>query len=151
MQPRRRHPTHGVLHVDGQPTILFDTVCTKDRRSWAACDAVHDLLRDVWLRADTWRAGRYVVMPDHVHYFAACAEKGIRYKNWVQYWKSQFSKEWQHPECRWQTDNWETRIRSFEAYEEKWRYMLENPVRRRLVAKPEDWPYPGVIYELRWD
>jgi len=45
--PNRKHPTHGVLYVDGQPTIIFDTVCTKDRKQWLACDEVHDLLREV--------------------------------------------------------------------------------------------------------
>jgi hypothetical protein len=33
------------------------------------------------------------------------------------------------------------RIRSNESAEEKRQYILMNPVRAGLVARPEDWPY----------
>ena len=91
-QPQRKHPAHGVLFVEGHPTIIFDTVCTKDRKSWLASDEVHKLPREVWQEADAWLMGRYVIMPDHVHFFAAATESGIKYDNWVKYWKSKFSK-----------------------------------------------------------
>src|SRR5437870_5293667 len=52
------------------PTIVFLTVCTKDRRPWLATDETHDLLREVWIASAAWLVGRYVVMPDHVHLFA---------------------------------------------------------------------------------
>jgi len=32
---------------------------------------VHDLLCSVWREATAWLVGRYVIMPDHVHLFAA--------------------------------------------------------------------------------
>jgi hypothetical protein len=54
-------------------------------------------------------------------------------------------------EFRWQTDHWDTRVRTAEIYEEKWLYFLNNPVRKGLVNKPEDWPYQGEIFELRWN
>ena len=63
--PQRKHPAHGVLYVDRQPTIVFDTVCTKDRKPWLANQDVHNLLREVWADASAWLVGRYVVMPDH--------------------------------------------------------------------------------------
>jgi len=75
--PKRKHPAHGVLFVEGQPTIIFDTVCTKDRGTWLANDAVHNLLREVWLEADAWWMGRYLIMPDHIHFFAAATESTI--------------------------------------------------------------------------
>lgn len=34
--PRRSYPVHGVMLFDGQPTVIFDTVCTKDRGPWLA-------------------------------------------------------------------------------------------------------------------
>ena len=41
--PRRKRPAHGVLAVDGQPTIVFDTVCTKNRDPWLARDEVQHI------------------------------------------------------------------------------------------------------------
>ena len=104
---RRRRPTHGVLFVEGQPTILFDTVCTKDRTPWLAFREVHELLQEVWSDAQAWLMGRYVIMPDHVHFFAAATDSLISYENWVKYWKSQFTKRHGVAGHRWQTDHWE--------------------------------------------
>ncbi len=149
--PRRKRPTHGVLHVEGQPTIIFDTVCTKDRRPWLADVTVHELLNEIWQESVAWLMGRYVIMPDHIHFFAAATDSPIAYENWVKYWKSQFTKRHGVANHRWQTDHWETRLRSAEAYVDKWLYVRENPVRKKLVATPEEWPFQGEVFELRWD
>lgn len=90
-------------------------------------------------------------MPDHLHLFAGCSESDFTLEQWMKYWKSDFSRRFGRPECRWQTDHWDTRVRAATAYEEKWHYMLENPVRHGLVAHADDWPYKGEIYPLRWD
>ncbi len=146
----RKHPAHGVLYVSGQPTIIFDTVCTKDRTRWLANDEVHGLLQQVWREARAWLMGRYMILPDHIHFFAAATESNIEYDNWVQYWKSQFSKKHKNRDHRWLTDHWDTRMRSEQQYEDKWEYVRFNPVRHHLVAKPEDWPFQGEIHEIRW-
>jgi putative transposase len=148
--PERKHPAHGVAFIEGQPTIVFDTVNTKDRAPWLACDEVHDLLCEIWREATAWLMGRYVIMPDHIHYFAAATDSPIMYQNWVRYWKSQFTKRHKVPEHQWQTDNWDTRMRSAGMYEDKWLYVLDNPTRKGLVERWEDWPYKGEINEVRW-
>ena len=150
-RPRRKHPAHGILVIDGQPTIIFDTVCTKDRKPWLACESVHQTLRAVWQEATAWLMGRYMILPDHLHFFAAATESNIPYDRWVTYWKSQFSKRHGDPEHFWQTDHWDTRIRNAERYEQKYEYVRWNPVRLGLVEKPEEWPYQGEIHVLRWD
>jgi hypothetical protein len=35
-RPKRKHLAHGILLIDSQPTILFDTVCTKNKELWLA-------------------------------------------------------------------------------------------------------------------
>jgi putative transposase len=149
--PQRKHPAHGVLYVDCQPTIIFDTVCTKDRKPWLANQDVHSLLRDVWTDASAWLVGRYVIMPDHIHLFAAATSTEIEFKNWVKYWKSQFTKRHKVADHRWQTDDWDTRMRTAQQYEEKWEYVRFNPVRHKLTQRPEDWPFWGILNELRWE
>jgi putative transposase len=148
--PQRKHPAHGVKFVEGQPTIIFDTVCTKDRVQWLANDLVHELLIQVWREATAWLVGRYVVMPDHLHFFAQATESEIPYDNWVKYWKSQFTQRHKVAEHRWQTDDWDVRMRNATQYEEKWLYVVQNPVRGGLVTQADDWPYRGEVHELRW-
>ena len=148
--PDRRQPVHGVKITSDRPTIIFLTVCTKFRSPWLADPAVVALLRQVWIHADAWLVGRYVVMPDHIHLFAGLAATDVDLDRWVTYWKSQFSKTWKRPDCRWQSDHWDTRMRNAEQYEEKWHYIRLNPVRRGLVARPEDWPFQGEVNLLEW-
>jgi putative transposase len=148
--PDRKHPVHGVLASDS-PTIVFLTVCTQDRRPWLAASAVHEALRQVWTEARAWLVGRYVIMPDHVHLFAAPGELTIPFDHWVRYWKSQFTRQHRVREHSWQVDHWDRRLRREDGYDAAWEYVVNNPVRKGLVAHSEEWPYQGTLFELRWD
>jgi len=148
--PERKHPAHGVLILRDQPTIVFLTVCTQSRKPWLASPGVHALLYEVWREANAWAVGRYVIMPDHIHLFASPDQLEILLDNWVRYWKSQFTQRHGRPEHRWQSGHWDTRMRTRESYESKWEYVKENPVRHKLVASAEDWPYQGEIWKLAW-
>ncbi len=147
---QRRHPVHGTLGFAYQPTIVCVTVCTHRRSPWLDNDDVRNLLFDVWEQADVWRVGRYVIMPEHIHLFAG--EFGdLTIESWVRYWKSQFTKRHGDRQHRWQTDHWDRRVRSQQEYERAWNYIHWNPVRAELVDHPEEWPYSGMIYDLRWE
>jgi putative transposase len=150
----RKHPAHGVVLLADKPVIAFLTVCSKDRVPWLACEEVHQLLRATWAESTAWLVGRYVIMPDHVHLFAAPNENFIPHidlDRWVKYWKSQFTMKHGNRRHRWQTDHWDRRIRHDESYDEKWEYVSNNPRRHGLVADADDWPYQGEIFELRWE
>ncbi len=41
-------------------------------------------------------------------------------------------------------------MRSAEQFTEKWHYVRENPVRKGLVARAEDWPYWGEVFPFVW-
>jgi putative transposase len=90
--PQRSHPVHGIKYVAGQPTIIFDTLCVKHRRHVLATEAFHEILRKVAGRAKAWLIGRYVIMPDHIHFFAGDVDGAAPYENWVRYLKSQLTK-----------------------------------------------------------
>lgn len=148
--PNRRKPAEGV-HIElGRPNLVFVTVCTKDRHPWLACEEVHGLLVRVWRQADAWLTGRYVLMPDHLHLFAAPRDLGFTIERWLQYWKSQFSKAHPHEAWAWQANAFHHRLRHDESYSQKWLYMRENPVRAGLVREVDAWPYQGEVYALRW-
>jgi REP element-mobilizing transposase RayT len=148
--PKRSHPAHGVRFVSGAPTIIYLTVCTKRRAPWLATPEVHDLLVQTWQGATAWIVGRYVVMPDHVHLFAAPGTPELPLDNWVRFWKSRFTKSHRDATHEWHVDHWDRRLRNDDSYEEKWNYVRNNPVRHGLVARAEDWPFQGELNPQRW-
>ncbi len=105
-------------------------------------------------RADSeWRIGRYVIMPDHVHFFAGpVADDGKPLSLFMGSWKRRTSRRLrQHwPEFRWQPEFFDHLLRSSESYEQKWEYVRANPVRAKLVERAEEWPYQGEMNILRW-
>ncbi|MFO1476365.1 MAG: transposase [Verrucomicrobiota bacterium] len=149
-EPGRRHPARGVIISFQQPTIVFLTICAKDRQSWIANSKVHQALTAVWTSADAWLVGFYLLMPDHVHLF--CAPRDLRFTldQWVTYWKRRFTCLHLPQTGQWQRHFWDTRLRRQESYAEKWRYVQENPVRKGLVESPKDWPFQGMLNVLPW-
>ena len=146
----RHKPAHCLIIDSRHSTIVFLTVCTHKRISWLATEKNHLLLREVWQKSKAWIVGRYVLMPDHLHLFAAPGPRDLPFDNWVRYWKSQFTKCHQDPALSWQVDHWDRRLRHEESYEEKWLYVRENPVRAGLVRSVEDWPFQGELNALPW-
>ncbi len=144
---QRRRPARGILFVDHQPTVVFLTVCTKDRRSSLTNPVIHMLLRRVWLSATAWRVGYYVVMPDHIHLFACPSDvTNHDFDAWVCFWKSSFTRFSGLSQPVWQRASFHHRIRCHQDAESKYRYMIENPVRRGLAETAEDWPFRGIIF-----
>ena len=146
----RGKPAQGVHIFSGQPTIVFVTVCTKDRSRWLACDEAQRLLLDAWRQAEDWLVGSFVLMPDHLHLFAAPRDLQFTIERWIAFWKSRFSKSHHHADWLWQAHSFHHRLRREESYSQKWLCAQENPVRAGLAGKIGEWPYQGTIHELRW-
>jgi putative transposase len=117
--PNRSRPAHGVAFRLGQPTIVYLTVCTRNRSPWLATPEVHALLVKMWMGATAWLVGRYVIMPDHIHLFAAPGRPELPFDNWVKFWKSRFSAAHRDRGHEWQVDHWDRRLRSGDSYDEK--------------------------------
>jgi REP element-mobilizing transposase RayT len=142
-----------VIENGNRSSIVFLTVCAKDRTPVFAEPDVHNLLVDSWQRATRWLVGRYVVMPDHIHLFCSPAAVPVEpLRAWMKYWKSQVSCAWprKYGGHIWQQDGWDTQLRRGESYAAKWEYVRHNPVRKGLVAIPDEWPYQGELNVLMW-
>jgi putative transposase len=151
----RKHPVHQpAREVFNTPIIVFLSVVTKDRKPILANAAAHATLVAAWREAaNTWLVGRYVLMPDHMHLFCAPALQIVEpLMRWVNFWKSKCSRNWPRRDEApvWQRHFWDTQLRRGESYDEKWNYVVANPVRAGLVSRFEDWPYQGELNELRW-
>ncbi len=135
--------------------LVFLTCCTKTRRAVLAGEQVHVVLKELWSRSaelDGWFVGRYLLMPDHVHLFACPALSAKPLSDWVRMWKSVSSRRL----CAsleilpplWQRDYFDHFVRNPAAYDEKWRYVEENPVRKGLCGRAEEWSHRGEIHQL---
>ena len=133
--------------------VYFLTACTARRRSILADAEVHEAFllfcrtaeeKGVWV-------GRYVLMPDHLHLFAAFAPNAPSLSAWMKAFKGAISESLYKRGFRspfWQKGFFDHVLRSAESYGQKWQYVLDNPVRKGLVAKPDDWPYQGEVHPL---
>jgi REP element-mobilizing transposase RayT len=132
------------------PPVYFVTLCTKDRRRALANATVHSVLIDygrTGLLAGC-AVGRYVIMPDHIHLFVAGADDfdlGV----WVRGLKRVVAAAVSGGRGGlWQRGFFDHVIRNSESYSEKWDYVLENPVRARLVSSADKWPFQGEIVPI---
>ena len=146
----RDNPATGVYVFRGQPTLVFLTVCSLNRKAILATHQVQEKLCEAWKEADAWMVGSYVVMPDHIHLFCAPQNEDISIERWITYWKRQFHRHFGAGAPRFQSRGFHHRLRRDESYAEKWEYVRSNPVRAGLVSRPEDWPFQGTLNELRW-
>lgn len=79
----------------------------------------------------------YVIMPDHVHLLLTEPhEKPLSVA--IQILKQRFSKT-RDEDHVWEPRYYDFNTRTEKKRIEKLRYIHRNPVRRELVAKPEDW------------
>ena len=150
-------PFRHLAHVPSfrENPIVFFTTCTSQRRKILASPHCHTILREIWERSadrDGWWVGHYILMPDHVHFFARPEIGARRMADWVQMWKSVSSRQiaaaLSIDSPTWQTDYFDRYLRSSEIYSEKWHYVEQNAVRAGLVETIDVWPYRGTIHDL---
>jgi REP element-mobilizing transposase RayT len=157
-RPTRKHLTRlDRIHDTHRAPVFFITVCVRDREGRLANLDVAEILVGVWQRSEElygWRVGRYVIMPDHTHFFAApVTEEAKDLSVFVAAWKrwtSRRIRERYGPTFSWQPEFFDHLLRSEESYAEKWEYVRRNPVRAGLVAEAGDWPYQGSVSDLEW-
>jgi REP element-mobilizing transposase RayT len=135
--------------------VYFITTCTHRRRPILACESAVKLMQKEWtdaLERHGWLVGRYVVMPDHVHFFCSESSRSgnSSLSDFIQRWKEWTSKQLIHAlgvsVPVWQKQFFDHVLRSGESYAEKWLYVADNPVRAGLVSEAKDWLWQGCIH-----
>jgi len=134
--------------------VYFITTCIQGRKKVLDSDLAATVLIGEWKAASNrhgWRIGRYVIMPDHVHFFCAEAIGGARrpLSGFMNAWKTWTSRGLHDAGVAtppvWQRNFFDHVLRRNESYAEKWLYVRENPVRAGLVRQAEAWPFQGWI------
>ena len=135
--------------------IYFVTTCTKNRRAVLARDNVAKILIEEWSATQDrhgWAVGRYVIMPNHVHFFCRPQYDAKTLPEFVGAWNSWTSRKISkllRPRSAtaattlWQREFFDHILRSGESYAEKWNYVVDNPVRAGLVSSADDWKCRG--------
>lgn len=147
--PQRKHLTR-LREVWLQPPVYFVTICSIDWRRVlvpALAQVIADSLGEAAAN-NQWSVGRYVVMPDHVHFFAAPKTFEVSLSAFVGGTKQLSTrKAWAlgHQGRLWQAEFFDHVLRSEEAYNSKWEYVRLNPVRAGLCQEAEHWPHQGEI------
>jgi len=156
-EPRRKHLRRlDRIFESARAPLYFLTICVRHRRPVFADPVLFAVLAQTWQESEAmygWLVGRYVVMPDHVHFFACPASKDSRSLSlFVGSWKRWTQKRIRESGLArfgWQAEFFDHLLRSNESYDEKWHYVRANPVRAGLVVREEDWPYQGEAAALR--
>ena len=148
----QRHLKRLTAVWEKQP-VYFVTSCTAARRPLLSNASVHEILLAEWkgLRErHGWAVGRYVIMPDHVHFFMMPLSDGAKplssvIGKWKEWSAKQILKLSGQAAPLWQPEFFDHLVRSAESRAEKWAYVRENPVRAGLVIRAEDWPFAGAV------
>jgi len=129
--------------------IYLVTICTHERQPVLVSDPLaRQLVSDLGDMAQRtgWRVGRYVIMPDHVHFFCWRGGESESLSEFVGRWKRWTTRRaWElgHEGRLWQRELHDHLLRDDESYAEKWEYVRQNPVRAGLCDDPDAWPYQG--------
>ena len=91
----KHHPSRNsvMTYHDNRSVILFVTVIVDQRLPVLANDLAHACTRKAWQTVCGWIVGRYVIMPDHLHFFCSPATFPPEdFHRWVRRWKAQVSR-----------------------------------------------------------
>ena len=151
----RRPPRLGRLFDNVRP-FYFVTFNTYKRQNLLARPEIHETFCIFCSKAQEHgvAVGRYVIMPDHVHLFAAFPIDGIALPAWIQSLRNVLGKkllELKISKPHWQEGFFDHLLRSHESYSQKWEYVRMNLVRAKLCERPEAWPYQGEIVPIPFD
>jgi REP element-mobilizing transposase RayT len=129
--------------------VYLVTCTTHNRRTLLANNTVHEAFKGAAAKTGQFgnAVGRYVIMPDHLHFFIRIGGDG-RLMTAVKYIKEVVSKSLQGQTGGspvWQRGFFDHLLRSCESYQEKWEYVRLNPVRAGLATNADMWPLQGEI------
>jgi putative transposase len=126
----------------------FLTICCDDRWRFFEDEACRDLVVSK-LRSTSTRLRfavlAYCLMPDHLHVVCEAEDDRCDLQAFVRLFKQTTAFEWKRRtgERLWQSSYHDHVLRETESTRGVVRYLLENPVRAKLVAHPADYPHCG--------
>jgi len=139
--PVRKKLPHNVPFWVPQNAVYFITIgCNPRHENHLARPEIADAMGKSLLHYQNigkcW-VWLFLLMPDHAHGLVTFTRKKP-IKSVVEDWKRWHATQ---TRVRWQVGFFEARIRDRAMLVEKRDYIRNNPVAKKLVEKPDDWPY----------
>lgn len=128
--------------IDPERESFFLTINCKLR--WANQLALPDLAPRLFSTVDhrqrqwVWWCDLMLLMPDHLHALMSFPRHHLPFQRRLEKWKEWTAKTLG---IRWQRGVFDHRLRGDAMREQKARYILENPIRRGLAHRMEQWPF----------
>ena len=145
---RRPQRLKTVFPLSSRPVYFVTAVTWQRQRILASKDVTAACVQHALKQQALGVAvGRYVVMPDHLHFFIAIGSRATLSES-VKHLKQVITKAIRRsqPSLRiWQPGFFDHLLRSDESYAEKWNYVRSNPVRAGLAGNAEEWPHQGEV------
>lgn len=135
----------GLVRFQQTRQLHFITFICYHRKPYLASATACELFERTLERVRRWYGfyiNAYVVMPEHVHFLMSEPERGSVAVA-IQMLKQITSRNAPARQAGpfWQRRYYDLNIWSEKKFLEKMRYIHENPVRRGLVERPEDWEW----------
>jgi putative transposase len=134
--------------------VYFITIRAVINRSPFVVHTLNELILNI-LREEQERQNcpifTYCLMPDHLHFPVSPKKEGVSVLRFTDQFKGKSTN--QSGKAGWSGKLWQPRyydhiVRAGEELVMVARYILNNPVRKNLVAEPEDWPWSGHLNPL---
>jgi putative transposase len=139
--PQRKRLIHTPPPWAQEGSTFFITInCIPRGQNQLAIPEIAMLIEEslrVRIEKGYWWPHLTLLMPDHIHTLMILSpdqEIAKVIKDWKRYLA-------RHAGIHWQRDFFDHRIRNEASLQEKWSYILQNPVRAGLVTTAEHWPY----------
>ncbi len=121
--------------------VYFITICCRPRgmnqlatpNAWAAVQESTERRH----RSGQWKVRLLLAMPDHMHMLVSFPSNHSMKKT-IRSFKSWLAKQYG---IAWQDGFFDHRLRTWESAEEKRRYIMNNPVRAKLVERVSEWSF----------
>ncbi len=160
---RRRHRLPMAYYTDADHVFMF-TLCARQHGSPFARGSLATAIVDALLWRKThhaWTMFCYCLMPDHLHFVVRLSRDEKRLYNagargWMpaglldqigafkRYTTTQIWYAQGGTGALWQRSSYDRTMRADEPIDEAVHYVLNNPVRRGLVSRWEEYPYSAI-------
>ena len=134
-----------------QPYVYFLTICSRSKENLFSDPNLNSEILNC-LKQERIEKGMavyaYCLMPDHLHLLISPLEGGVNVSKFIGGFKSKSTRiAWKHglKGKVWQDRFYDHIIRKVENLKETCEYILNNPVRKGLIEKREDFQFSGMI------